>query len=166
MRPIPGQADTVVQARDVLAAELGRPPSLTEIGDRLGLSQSRVHQILTEAGEDTAVYRKWKMQADTATREIMVGPPKTAAQLLAANVRRLLEDQKMTEEAFAQALGLPGPKYVAVRNLRYAFLYAENPAWPKSARVDKMAEVLGVPRSELLREVEEWPAAEEGTEVV
>jgi transcriptional regulator with XRE-family HTH domain len=77
----------------------------------------------------------------------------SAAGLLSYNVRRLLAKSEMTEAAFAKAIGLGGASYKAATKLRFEYL-GEHPRWPKPERLDAMAKALGVPRSELFREVE------------
>lgn len=77
-----------------------------------------------------------------------------AAELLAHNLRRLMAEQGMSEAELATAAGLPGRSYIAAMNLRGDYL-GERPKWPRPDRIDRMAEVLEVPRSELLRELDE-----------
>jgi transcriptional regulator with XRE-family HTH domain len=75
----------------------------------------------------------------------------SAEQLLAHNLRRLLEERQMKEADFAKAIGMPGLPYIRAMNVRGDYL-GEHPKWPKPARLTAMAEALGVSRSELLRE--------------
>ncbi len=151
----------VVGASEQLEIELGRPPSLSEIGARAGLSGSRVHRILAAAGEDTLAYREWK-QAHAEPRPLpKVIWPLSAARLLAFNLRRLLADSGMSEAEFAVAVGLPGSPAVALMNLRGDYLRTHSPKWPKSGRLDAMAKALGVPRSELFREPKECHTSRE-----
>lgn len=77
-----------------------------------------------------------------------------AAELLAHNLRRLMDERGMSEAQLATAAGLPGKPYVAAMNLRGDYLTTDSPKWPQGKRLDALARALDVPRSELLRELE------------
>lgn len=60
MSVTPSKIAEVRQARDALRADLGRPPSLANIGERLGVSPEWIGQVLRTAGDATDEWRRTK----------------------------------------------------------------------------------------------------------
>lgn len=100
----------ITTARDALVSDLGRPPTLQEIGDRAGVTRERVRQVLQAAGENTRALWTWKAKG-RERRQAVIDATREAE---AAEQERLeadviaLHKQGLLQREIADRLGLAG----------------------------------------------------------
>lgn len=104
-------------ARDALASELGRAPSLADIGRRLGVSREWVRQICDVAG-DPSDRRRCEMLAKAQIARAAAAERKSAREALYARMLEL-DDEGIPQREIARQLGCANSQVCrAIRRLR------------------------------------------------
>jgi hypothetical protein len=104
----PKRVVSVLHVRDELTTELGRPPTLAEIGSRVGLTRERVRQILQAAGVNTRAFWAWKAEqraASSVSTRAPVCPPTPARARKKAAKKKAAAPRSQSADADLGRLG-------------------------------------------------------------